>query len=162
MEWGHGMGWVCRKKPKDQRLVRENLSLKNSKEEETHVRVIRGFKRFERIPRQPIITWGQVSQKSKKLMVPKDIVCKNDISEGKEKMHIRVVNAINKESPPSFNYICNIIYPESKSRPCVMKNGISQHGIQFNLEVFGTKSKGWGVRSRSYIPHGSFVCEYVE
>ncbi|KAI5343140.1 hypothetical protein L3X38_011016 [Prunus dulcis] len=41
------MGWVCRKKPKDQRLVCENLSLKNSKEEETHVRVIRGFKRFE-------------------------------------------------------------------------------------------------------------------
>ncbi|KAL6289114.1 hypothetical protein ACE6H2_006624 [Prunus campanulata] len=42
-----------------------------------------------------------------------------------------------------------------------MKNGINQHGILFNLKVFRTKSKGWGVRSRSYIPHGSFVCAYI-
>ncbi|XP_016649673.1 PREDICTED: histone-lysine N-methyltransferase, H3 lysine-9 specific SUVH5-like [Prunus mume] len=214
------------KKPKDQRLERGNLALKNSMEEGTHVRVIRGINRFEvgtrakkssfrtyvydglyivesfwqereefgklvfkfllkRISGQPIIIWGYCP--------------------------IRVVNAVDRASPPAFNYICNVIYPdffkatrkggcdclhgclESKSCPCVMKiarvlsynntitgtksliyecgimckcsssckNRISQHGIQFKLEVFRTKSKGWGVRSRSYIPQGSFICEYV-
>lgn len=38
-------------------------------------------------------------------------------------------------------------------------NRVRQHGIQFQLEVFRTKSKGWGVRSTSYILFGSFVCE---
>ncbi|BFG20845.1 hypothetical protein CerSpe_071190 [Prunus speciosa] len=240
------------KKPKDQRLERGNLALKNSMEEGTHVRVIRGINRFEvgtrakkssfrtyvydglyivdsfwqereefgklvfkfllkRISGQPTVTWGKALDKSKKPMVSKDIVCKNDISEGKEKMPIRVVNAIDRASPPAFIYMRNVIYPdffkatrkggcdclhgclESKSCPCVMKiagvlsynntitdkksliyecgttckcsssckNRISQHGIQFKLEVFRTKSKGWGVRSRSYIPRGSFICEYV-
>ncbi|GAV73384.1 SET domain-containing protein/YDG_SRA domain-containing protein/Pre-SET domain-containing protein [Cephalotus follicularis] len=39
-------------------------------------------------------------------------------------------------------------------------NRVSQRGTQFQLEVFETQSKRWGVRSRSYIPRGSFVCEY--
>ncbi|KAL3684038.1 hypothetical protein R1sor_002060 [Riccia sorocarpa] len=40
-------------------------------------------------------------------------------------------------------------------------NRSSQKGIRFNLEVFKTKGKGWGVRSTDYIPQGSFICEYV-
>ncbi|KAK9292508.1 hypothetical protein L1049_020481 [Liquidambar formosana] len=41
------------------------------------------------------------------------------------------------------------------------KNRVSQHGIRFSLEVFKTKSRGWGLRSRNYISSRSFVCEYV-
>ncbi|KAL2635753.1 hypothetical protein R1flu_007232 [Riccia fluitans] len=40
-------------------------------------------------------------------------------------------------------------------------NRSSQRGIRFNLEVFKTKDKGWGVRSTDYIPPGSFICEYL-
>ncbi|XP_020540832.1 histone-lysine N-methyltransferase, H3 lysine-9 specific SUVH5 [Jatropha curcas] len=137
----------------------------------------------------------------------------NDISRGKEKMPIAVVNEIDEQRPSLFTYISKVTYPQSKNRSilsgcnctsqcsdyidcsCKVKNGqefpydnrrhlikekpyvyecgnsckcsdscinrVSQLGIQFQLEVFKTKSKGWGVRSRSYIPSGSFVCEYV-
>lgn len=40
-------------------------------------------------------------------------------------------------------------------------NRVSQHGIKFPLEVFKTGTMGWGLRSLSLIPSGSFVCEYV-
>ncbi|PON48316.1 histone H3-K9 methyltransferase [Parasponia andersonii] len=40
-------------------------------------------------------------------------------------------------------------------------NRVSQHGIKFKLEVFKTKSRGWGLRSQNFIPSGSFICEYV-
>ncbi|GFZ15145.1 SU(VAR)3-9 homolog 6 [Actinidia rufa] len=40
-------------------------------------------------------------------------------------------------------------------------NRVSQHGIQYQLEIFKTESKGWGVRSRNYISSGSFICEYA-
>ena len=40
-------------------------------------------------------------------------------------------------------------------------NRVGQHGIQFQLEIFMTKLKGWGVRTRSFIPSGSFVCQYI-
>ncbi|MED6209482.1 hypothetical protein PIB30_055073 [Stylosanthes scabra] len=40
-------------------------------------------------------------------------------------------------------------------------NRASQSGLQFQLEIFHTESKGWGVRTRSFIPSGVFVCEYV-
>ncbi|KAK1369410.1 histone H3-K9 methyltransferase [Heracleum sosnowskyi] len=45
--------------------------------------------------------------------------------------------------------------------PPSCKNRVSQHGIKFQLEVFKTKAKGWGVRSRNFILSGSFICEYV-
>ncbi|XP_027366803.1 histone-lysine N-methyltransferase, H3 lysine-9 specific SUVH5-like [Abrus precatorius] len=45
------------------------------------------------------------------------------------------------------------------SSSCI--NRVSQHGIQFQLEIFMTESKGWGVRTRSFISSGSFVCEYI-
>ncbi|KAF9613783.1 hypothetical protein IFM89_011507 [Coptis chinensis] len=40
-------------------------------------------------------------------------------------------------------------------------NRVSQHGIKFQLEIFKTESRGWGVRSLSSIPSGSFICEYT-
>ncbi|KAF8008798.1 hypothetical protein BT93_K2444 [Corymbia citriodora subsp. variegata] len=136
----------------------------------------------------------------------------NDISQGREKVSIRVLCAVGKERPSPFNYIVYNIYPQPKylSCPigcnckegchsricsCVIKNGgelpykqdghikkfkplvyecgpsctcshtcvnrASQSGIRFELEIFQTRGKGWGVRSRSHIPLGSFVCEYI-
>ncbi|KAJ3704811.1 hypothetical protein LUZ61_008516 [Rhynchospora tenuis] len=40
-------------------------------------------------------------------------------------------------------------------------NRVSQSGIRIPLEIFKTETRGWGVRSQSSIPSGSFVCEYV-
>ncbi|GFZ01099.1 SU(VAR)3-9 homolog 5 [Actinidia rufa] len=40
-------------------------------------------------------------------------------------------------------------------------NRVSQHGIKIRLEIFKTRSRGWGVRSLTSIPSGSFICEYT-
>ncbi|XP_052170276.1 histone-lysine N-methyltransferase, H3 lysine-9 specific SUVH4-like [Diospyros lotus] len=40
-------------------------------------------------------------------------------------------------------------------------NRVSQHGIKIQLEIFKTESRGWGVRSLTSIPSGSFICEYI-
>lgn len=45
--------------------------------------------------------------------------------------------------------------------PCSCKNRVSQHGVQYQLEIFKTESKGWGVRSHNFIARGSFICEYA-
>ncbi|XVE63830.1 hypothetical protein DITRI_Ditri07aG0052300 [Diplodiscus trichospermus] len=226
----------------DQKLERGNLALKNSAEAKTPIRVIRKFcfkaprKMAERkyvydglyfvddyrqeigssgklvfkfllrrFPGQPKVDWTK--------SVWKKHVCVNDISQGKERIPIRAVNALDGEKPPIFNYVTNVTYPESyhpsvigggcdcndgcsdsEDCPCFIKSGgetynyeecimrakphviecgpsckcftscinrVSQRGIRFPLEVFKTKRKGWGVRSRSFIPCGSFICEYA-
>ncbi|KAL2475440.1 Histone-lysine N-methyltransferase [Abeliophyllum distichum] len=38
---------------------------------------------------------------------------------------------------------------------------VSQRGIKFQLEIFKTESRGWGVRCLTFIPSGSFICEYA-
>ncbi|KAF9611398.1 hypothetical protein IFM89_032067 [Coptis chinensis] len=38
-------------------------------------------------------------------------------------------------------------------------NRVSQHGIKFQLELFKTESRGWGVRSLISISSGSFICD---
>ena len=38
---------------------------------------------------------------------------------------------------------------------------VTQNGIKLPLQIFKTISTGWGVRSRNYIPTGSFICEYM-
>ncbi|KAG0472542.1 hypothetical protein HPP92_014399 [Vanilla planifolia] len=140
-------------------------------------------------------------------------ICIEDITSGKEKTPIPVVNTIDEDSPSSFTYSKEMIYPPKYSSTpskgceciggctdsikcaCAVKNGgelpfngrgaivqakplvyecgpsckcpptchnrVSQHGIKFPLGVFKTRSMGWGVRSLSLIPSGSFVCEYV-
>lgn len=40
-------------------------------------------------------------------------------------------------------------------------NRVSQNGLRYELEVFKTKGKGWGVRSSYFIQQGTFVCEYI-
>ncbi|XP_010531690.1 PREDICTED: histone-lysine N-methyltransferase, H3 lysine-9 specific SUVH6-like [Tarenaya hassleriana] len=40
-------------------------------------------------------------------------------------------------------------------------NRVTQCGIKFQLEIFKTESRGWGVRSLNSIPSGSFICEYA-
>ncbi|KAI4327184.1 hypothetical protein L6164_019676 [Bauhinia variegata] len=45
--------------------------------------------------------------------------------------------------------------------PSTCHNRVSQHGIKFQLEIFKTKTRGWGVRSLNSIPSGSFICEYI-
>lgn len=156
------------------------------------------------------------TNKSKACVAQTDVVRVNDISKGQEKFPIRVVTSIDSDqTPPSFDYIVNIISSDRFKQPmlcgcdcidgcvdcekcaCVVKNGgtmpydcnkrlashmkssliyecgpsckcfsscinrVSQCGIQFQLEIFKTELKGWGVRTRSFIPSGSFVCEYI-
>ncbi|KAG8390213.1 hypothetical protein BUALT_Bualt01G0060500 [Buddleja alternifolia] len=50
--------------------------------------------------------------------------------------------------------------PSCKCPPSCM-NRVTQHGPRIKFELFKTESRGWGVRSRSYISSGSFVCEFV-
>ncbi|KAL8539499.1 hypothetical protein ACS0TY_001206 [Phlomoides rotata] len=50
--------------------------------------------------------------------------------------------------------------PSCKCPPSCM-NRVSQHGPYYQLEIFKTESRGWGVRSRDNIKKGSFICEYV-
>ncbi|KAK4742041.1 hypothetical protein SAY87_000042 [Trapa incisa] len=45
--------------------------------------------------------------------------------------------------------------------PLSCHNRVGQRGIKFPLEIFKTESRGWGVRSLTSIPSGSFICEYV-
>lgn len=45
--------------------------------------------------------------------------------------------------------------------PPTCHNRVSQYGIKFPLEIFKTEARGWGVRSLSSIPSGSFICEYI-
>ncbi|RAL50688.1 unnamed protein product [Cuscuta campestris] len=40
-------------------------------------------------------------------------------------------------------------------------NRVSQNGIKVQLEIFKTESRGWGVRSLTSIPSGTFICEYA-
>ncbi|XP_002731395.1 histone-lysine N-methyltransferase SETMAR-like [Saccoglossus kowalevskii] len=40
-------------------------------------------------------------------------------------------------------------------------NRIVQNGLQFKLQVFRTKHKGWGLRTLQDIPLNRFVCEYA-
>ncbi|KAL6979792.1 hypothetical protein U1Q18_021447 [Sarracenia purpurea var. burkii] len=56
----------------------------------------------------------------------------------------------------SLVYECG---PSCKCPPSCY-NRVSQHGIKIQLEIFKTESRGWGVRSLTSIPSGSFICEY--
>ncbi|CAJ1928724.1 unnamed protein product [Sphenostylis stenocarpa] len=45
--------------------------------------------------------------------------------------------------------------------PSTCHNRVSQLGIKFQLEIFKTNTRGWGVRSLNSIPSGSYICEYI-
>ncbi|KAL5705068.1 [histone H3]-lysine(4) N-trimethyltransferase [Ranunculus cassubicifolius] len=248
---GQGGNSTCGTKvTADQKLVGGNLALRNSKDERTPIRVIRGFReassldskqnittlvydglylveeywkekqtygnivfmfKLRRIHGQPELAIKQVKRMRKTSV--RERVCVPDISRGTEMIPIAAVNTINNEAPRSFEYITRMNYSQcdkptspqgcncvggcfsSRNCSCIMKNGgripfnyngaivetmalvyecgpqcrcppscynkVSQRGIKFSLEVFKTKSKGWGVRSLSSIPSGSFICEYT-
>ncbi|KAJ1395021.1 hypothetical protein SESBI_33742 [Sesbania bispinosa] len=120
-------------------------------------------------------------RKSKGSVAQKHIVRMNDVSNGKEKLPIRVVTPIDHgQMPASFEYMVNMVYGDSDKRlaypnkssliyecgpsckcssSCI--NRVSQCGIQVQLEIFKTEYKGWGVRTRSFIRSGCFVCEFI-
>ncbi|XP_073021640.1 histone-lysine N-methyltransferase, H3 lysine-9 specific SUVH5-like [Primulina eburnea] len=50
--------------------------------------------------------------------------------------------------------------PNCKCPPSCM-NRVSQHGLRIQLEIFKTKERGWGLRTRGYVTSGSFICEYI-
>ncbi|MED6157851.1 hypothetical protein PIB30_027238 [Stylosanthes scabra] len=59
--------------------------------------------------------------------------------------------------------IKNLVFECGPSCKCppTCYNRVSQHGIKFQLEIFKTSTRGWGVRSLNSIPSGSFICEYM-
>lgn len=56
-----------------------------------------------------------------------------------------------------------IVECNSKCKCCAEKcmNRVVKNGIQQQLEVFLTESKGWGVRAKNDMPKGVFVCVYA-
>ncbi|KAG6415990.1 hypothetical protein SASPL_123411 [Salvia splendens] len=61
---------------------------------------------------------------------------------------------------PMTNGVVHECGPSCKCPPSCI-NRVSQGGPHLELEIFKTKSMGWGVRSRNHILPGSFICEYV-
>ncbi|XP_018088035.1 histone-lysine N-methyltransferase EHMT1 isoform X2 [Xenopus laevis] len=68
----------------------------------------------------------------------------------------RLLPEFNMVEPPLI-FECN--HACSCWRNC--RNRVVQNGLKIRLQLFRTKSKGWGVRSLEDIPQGTFVCEYV-
>ncbi|GER39671.1 histone-lysine N-methyltransferase [Striga asiatica] len=50
--------------------------------------------------------------------------------------------------------------PHCKCPPSCF-NRVTQRGIKYQLEIFKTETRGWGVRALTSIPSGSFICEYA-
>ncbi|XP_050225970.1 histone-lysine N-methyltransferase, H3 lysine-9 specific SUVH5-like [Mercurialis annua] len=170
---------------------------------------------MRRIARQSKSTRGFASKANNEFLHNESFFMK-DISKGKEKMPINVVNTLDDKKPLPFVYYSNRTYPissqksilsscdgcdctdgcsDSEDCSCKIKNGkmfmydyseeligknrhiyecganckcfescinrVSQRKFKFQLEVFKTELKGWGVRSKLHIPVGSFICEYV-
>ncbi|KAL6581367.1 hypothetical protein OROMI_007290 [Orobanche minor] len=126
---------------------------------------------------------GEGSRKSR----PKECCVVCDVSQGKEKTTIRAMNGVDSEKPgKNGGEIAysekggligqkDVVYECGPSCKCPPScpNRVSQwgdstplnlrlkRGPRYKLELYKTESRGWGVRSRSYISSGSFVCEFV-
>ncbi|PON64625.1 histone H3-K9 methyltransferase [Parasponia andersonii] len=99
-----------------------------------------------------------------RLTPPKGCNCISGCSDS-EKCSCAVKNG--GEIPFNFNGAIvqakSLVYecgPSCKCPPSCY-NRVSQHGIKFQLEIFKTNLRGWGVRSLNFIPSGSFICEYI-
>ncbi|XP_004717971.3 histone-lysine N-methyltransferase SETMAR, partial [Echinops telfairi] len=68
---------------------------------------------------------------------------------------LREIGSAGKYAQPVFE--CNALCPCSDH----CKNRVVQRGLQFHLQVFKTDKKGWGLRTKEFIPKGRFVCEYA-
>jgi histone-lysine N-methyltransferase SUV39H len=49
---------------------------------------------------------------------------------------------------------------KTPDKPC-QNNVIGQHKRPWKLELFKTVDRGWGVRTREFIPRGAFIAEYI-
>ncbi|CAN8271432.1 unnamed protein product [Cochlearia groenlandica] len=114
--------------PKYQELVRGNLALANNKLANNSVRVIKVedywqetgshdklvFKfKLGRVPGYPDVSFkasNKKQDKSKKKKLRDGGLCKDDIFDGKKKILIRVVNAIDDEKHPTFMYMVKMTY----------------------------------------------------
>ncbi|PNX95988.1 histone-lysine N-methyltransferase H3 lysine-9 specific SUVH6-like protein, partial [Trifolium pratense] len=129
------------KDPKDQKLVRGNLALKNSSEEKNPVRVIRGngvtweAGLSVSLAKNPRSTRACLEGTENKREI-REGQCVKDISYGKERIPICAVNTIDDEKPPPFKYITKMIYPDCCNlvppEGCGCTNGYSDHA---NLSV---------------------------
>ncbi|XP_058158809.1 histone-lysine N-methyltransferase EHMT1 isoform X18 [Dasypus novemcinctus] len=68
----------------------------------------------------------------------------------------RLLPEFNMAEPPLI-FECN--HACSCWRSC--RNRVVQNGLRARLQLYRTRSMGWGVRSLQDIPLGTFVCEYV-
>ncbi|XP_029467385.1 histone-lysine N-methyltransferase EHMT1 isoform X3 [Rhinatrema bivittatum] len=68
----------------------------------------------------------------------------------------RLLPEFNMVEPPLI-FECN--HACSCWRTC--RNRVVQNGLRVQLQLYRTKTMGWGVRSLQDIPMGTFVCEYV-
>ncbi|XP_042334648.1 histone-lysine N-methyltransferase EHMT1 [Sceloporus undulatus] len=68
----------------------------------------------------------------------------------------RLLPEFNTGEPPLI-FECN--HACSCWRTC--RNRVVQNGLRARLQLFRTRTMGWGVRTMQNIPLGTFVCEYV-
>ncbi|KAF6135422.1 hypothetical protein GIB67_027296 [Kingdonia uniflora] len=95
---------------------------------------------------------------------PKGCDCRGGCSEA-----VKCVCSLKNGGEIPFNHdgaiveIKPLVYECGSSCKCPPScpNRVSQLGITFQLEIFKTESRGWGVRSLTSIPSGSFICEYT-
>ncbi|KAL0323868.1 UNVERIFIED_CONTAM: Histone-lysine N-methyltransferase, H3 lysine-9 specific SUVH5 [Sesamum calycinum] len=152
--------------------------MEGNKETGSHGKLVFKFE-LRRNPGQPELAWKELKKSSKFKNRPG--ACVIDISGGKEPFPICAVNTFGDEKPPPFNYTSKMMYPDwfspipaaVETKPLVYEcgphckcpptcyNRVSQRGIKFQLEIFKTESRGWGVRPLTSIPSGSFICEYA-
>ncbi|KAI6235940.1 Histone-lysine N-methyltransferase EHMT1 isoform X4 [Aphelenchoides besseyi] len=104
------------------------------------------------------------------------IMVSNDISLGQEKFKIPAFNEVTFEQlEPRFNYVLNNIRrPQHAAGEtiCLCPDGDcntndcscytrSTIKLKFRTELHYFENKGYGIRTRDYIPKGSFFCEFV-
>eukprot|EP00899_Mesostigma_viride_P015814 jgi/Mesvir1/24233/Mv10940-RA.4 len=67
---------------------------------------------------------------------------------------------VGKSKHPQLTRAVPVIYECGPQCGCPPScgNRVTQQGLQYPLELFRTKHKGWGVRSSSYIQSGGLVC----
>ncbi|KAJ1388281.1 hypothetical protein SESBI_39254 [Sesbania bispinosa] len=103
------------RKPKDQKLKRGNLALKNSFEVDKywhekwlHGKLVYKFK-LKRMPDQAEVPWNEL--KKSQILEGRDGLFVNDISYGKKLIPICAINTVDDEGPPMFVYMTRMVYP---------------------------------------------------
>ncbi|KAG0517903.1 hypothetical protein BDA96_09G128900 [Sorghum bicolor] len=125
---------------------------------------------------------------SKSLQIPNDIEipidstgcdCSEDCSSskncscaernGSDLPYVSTQRKSSKHNGSKHNSIGRLVEPKAVVYECGTNckchcncvNRTSQQGLKYRLEVFKTKSKGWGVRTWDTILPGALICEYT-